>query len=99
MLFRSKQLLNILRQNFGDLPIEPTTLLQTKQVGEIVPIGERKYCHVGILHHVQESLALLIDKNNFNFSKFYCPRVNVYKISLIIGIDGLPISRSSKAQF
>lgn len=79
-------------------PMDPRTLLKTKRVIEIRDIEGGKFYHFGILKHINEVIESgnLLDFTIPNLSNFLELR-NL--LTLKIGIDGLPISRSSNKQF
>lgn len=83
-----KGLLSILKTHpcHSDLPIDPRTLLNTPRGTEIRNINFGQYWHYGLKRGLTNFLSMkgqLIQNN---------------KIELMIGVDGLPISKSSGSQ-
>ncbi|KAF0753899.1 DUF4806 domain-containing protein [Aphis craccivora] len=85
-------LLKILRAypfNLSTLPKDARTIMRTKNVNnllEVVPINPGEYYHFGLAVGLQTVLKNVCLKE-----------INI--IEIVIGIDGLPLSRSSKSQF
>lgn len=83
------ELLYILRKSDdkkSDLPLCSKTLLKTPTSYNILKWGYGEYFHFGI-----SKILCKLELSHF--------KLNQRSISLIIGIDGIPISRSSKKQF
>lgn len=80
-------LLSILRQHpcFNNLPKHAKTFLKTPRATNIREMPPGQYCYFGILPILTSYLRRYSDRNENH-------------ISLQIGIDGLPISRSSENQ-
>ena len=78
-------LLQILQDYHPDLPIDSRTLLKTRRVNEIRKNDDEEFCYFGIKPYL-EKLDL----------KEICPEG---KILLRVNIDGLPLCRSTRAQF
>ncbi len=85
-----KELLKILTPMHPSLPADPRTLLSTRKVDGIVAISGGWYYHFGIaegiLAKLSSSHVKLADDEN-------------QKITLQVNIDGLPLFKSSNAQF
>jgi len=82
------ELLLILRQEGLDLPKDARVLLNTPKHQTIIHINPVSYIHLGI-----KTMMFPILKT---FISDFC---NTYIIKLSLNIDGLPISKSSKACF
>jgi len=89
-----KQLLCIVREDFPDLdiPVDPRTLLKTPRHLNIVEQVNGQFYHFGIVRSLSklQKCDILIDDGNSKTSN---------SLTLKVGIDGLPISRSSRLQF
>ncbi|XP_050055728.1 uncharacterized protein LOC126549698 [Aphis gossypii] len=85
-------LLKILRAcpfNLSTLPKDARTIMRTKNVNnllEVVPINPGEYYHFGLAVGLQTVLKNVCLKE-----------INI--VEIVIGIDGLPLSKSSKSQF
>jgi len=82
-----KNLLSILKAHpcHSDLPTDPRTLLNTPRSTEIRNINFGQYWHYGL----KKGLINFLNKN---------AQIQSNKIELMIGVDGLPISKSSGSQ-
>jgi len=94
-----RSLLKILKQKLPgeNLPTDPRTLLSTRGYKELSVIGSGKFHYFGIAKNVQNRLGA---GNNVLFRKVgsFCEYDPLEVITITVGIDGLPVSRSSKAQ-
>lgn len=81
-------LLKILRTHscFKDLPKSARALLNTPRKVILRDVEPGKYCHFGLKQHLYQYL----DQNNHDRS--------TSSLKVQIGIDGLPLSRSSKSE-
>jgi len=82
------RLLSILRLEINDLPKDPRTLLSTKVSYEIENICDGEYYHFGLSSGIQKILSVE-------------PDIEVVSkhLRIQLNIDGLPLFRSSSAQF
>jgi hypothetical protein len=93
------ELLHILGKDSDfDLPKDARTLLKTPRTAEIVAIGDGQFVYFGIIGQVRNKIA-----SGFRITKgqFFKSRQSQFGnfVSISVGIDGLPISRSSNKQF
>lgn len=84
-----KDLLQIVNDRFmthdiSILPNDPRTFLQTPQNVNIIPVGDGEYWHNGLKNCLQIIFRNLRESTS---------------ISLTLNIDGLPIAKSSRAEF
>ena len=81
------ELLKILKKQdpFTSLPCEATTFLRTPKISDIKPVAGGDYIHFGFTEHIEK----LLDQEEYSASE-----VNLY-----IGIDGIPIEKSTKKSF
>jgi len=96
-----KDLLKVISQTFPDanLPKDPRTLLRTPRSisNKVSYIAGGEFFHFGILGHLTRIVS-------YGLKDFKLPNILLKKnlpnlLTLKIGIDGVPISRSSKKQF
>jgi hypothetical protein len=80
-----------------NLPKHPRTLLKTPRSVQIISLGNGQFYHFGLTNHLLKVLKRGI-------SDFTVPNVRTLHehhnlLTLKVGIDGLPISKSSRLQF
>jgi hypothetical protein len=94
-----KELLPHIQQLRPDLniPLDPRTLLSTPRQVDKTILGDGEYCHFGLEYQIRERIS---DKSRA------CKLPNVpwipkeqNIITITLGIDGVPVSRSSNNQF
>lgn len=94
----TRELLEILGPHFPNLPKDPRTLLATPRHVVHKSIGSGKYHHFGILNGIVLALS-----KGFKEFQIKLPSLLVFEkqtlLTLTIGIDGLPISKSNNNQF
>lgn len=66
-----------------DLPKDIRTLLKTPKESTILPMGHGYYCHFGLKKIIIQMVKAYTESRNY--------------VNLLINIDGLPLSKSSKA--
>jgi hypothetical protein len=94
-----RQLLILLKDwcpNSG-FPTDPRTLLRTPRSVKTIKIAGGEFFHFGILKHIISCINEGLGHYSFSGSSSLNNLENL--ISLKIGIDGLPISKSSNLQF
>ena len=89
-----RDLLQIISKNFPTcgLPKDPRTLLNTGKKPNFVEISGGKFFHFGIAQNIESRVKAGVRASVDQLSGHYT-------ITLTIGVDGLPISRSSNMQF
>lgn len=81
-----------------NFPVDARTLLKTPRKTTLVPLGSGQFYHFGLSSHIKKFLKQP-RFNNFPIPNFL-NLVNLENlITFTIGIDGLPISKSSTFQF
>ncbi|KYN02828.1 hypothetical protein ALC62_06346 [Cyphomyrmex costatus] len=81
-------LLKILVKYGHNIPIDARTVLQTPKRVEIIKMVPGKYYHAGLVEGLKKSIR-----------KHYCRITCPLKILINVGIDGLPLTKSSGSQF
>lgn len=74
---------------FSALPKDARTLLQTPRKCEVIDVPPGKYCHFGLSNGIKEIL-----RNDLIREK-----CKLQGVQIAIGIDGLPLSKSSSSTF
>lgn len=75
---------------FSTLPKDARTLLHTPRKCDVIDVEPGTYCHFGLTNGILETLL------NDNLKKEKCKLRGVH---IAIGIDGLPLSKSSSSTF
>lgn len=75
---------------FSTIPKDVRTLLHTPRKCDIIDVKPGKYCHFGLTNGIMETLS------NNSLKKEKCKLQGVH---IAVGIDGLPLSKSSSSTF
>lgn len=75
---------------FSALPKDARTLLHTSRTCDVIDIEPGKYCHFGLTNGIIETLS------NDNLKREKC---KLHGVHIAVGIDGLPLSKSSTSTF
>ena len=82
------KLLRFSKKLVPDLPLDSRTLLSTPRTVHTSELSPGRYNHFGVLHCIKAALSII---NFLSLGKDH--------VELLIGIDGLPVSKSSGEEF
>lgn len=96
-----KDLLHILKPHFPNLPSDPRTLRNTPRQLNVIQISGGSFVYFGIEQNIVRRLQDLSSISNWNCSMLATIKTKCKNpiLTLSIGIDGIPLSRSSKHEF
>lgn len=97
-----KDLLHILTENSNlDVPLDPRTLLETPRVVKTLFISGGEFVYFGIENNLRRLIT--------NFAEIVQPKSTIFiklfqsfgdnLVTICVGVDGVPLSRSTRSQF
>ena len=97
----TSDLLKLLRPKLPNtsLPSDARTLMKTPRSQNIVSLGGGKYCHLGLEKNVAKKVRAGLKGTHLPDLERFRNLPTGHVLTVTIGVDGLPVSDSSSAQF